>query len=274
MLISQWLIDAVSKESGQSTTEISKRFGTGAFGQKTIVPDDYIGLTKALIQQWHEKEENDWDLTLPCRGPPAEPSQKQVKRGFCATDASHKQAKDDANKLWIDTLVGIGVFKTRPIFFLDAFTQEQGFNMRTTSALKDAGFEQLFLANPDEGICKAAVAKGVSAFQGSWVEAAMAWKHLRFGGFFLDLCSGDWNYLLQQVEIALPLAAAPCALAITLLPRCCNGTSSLERCVRLGDYLRKSGWIPAKGSHDLWGSMIGYKSGSGMQIYTQVWICT
>jgi hypothetical protein len=165
-----------------------------------------------------------------------------------------------------------------PVFFLDAFTRKQGFALRTTAALKAANFKVLYMANPDKGIHKAALAQGVTSFHGSWLEAAAEWEEqgLQLSGFYLDVCSGRWSYVKQQLLRAMELAAPKCVLAITILPRDYDGLLQLERSFHINDFFGKRGWVPGKGAGNQHASTILYKAtdadgGHRQTVYTQVW---
>jgi hypothetical protein len=278
IMISRWLIAAISEESGESLEHVARALRAGSLGQNTEVPKTSIPLAKALTRKWLENERRNWSTTVsvsdPSRHLDTEPS--HASRGFEAVAPEHIAAKEAANQLWIDCLKENEVSRQSPIFFLDAFESSEGFALRSTAALRDAGFANLFLANPDEGICNAAIQQGVCGFQGTWLQAAAAWSDKQFAGYFLDVCCGDWQYLERQLSKAVELAAKPCVLAVTILPRCFQGTSHLVRSWRINDFFRKRGWMPARGDDGQEASSLAYeavneKARTKQIVYAQVW---
>jgi hypothetical protein len=271
--VSRWLVEALSKE-GMSSDVLAKRMHAGNLGQHTVVPQEHVKLANALLQQWVELERRNWSPVLACEGPMQSEASSSQKRPFEAEDPSHIAAKVAANRLWIECMRAASISTTESIFFLDAFETKEGFSLRTTKALHDAGFQHLFMANPDTGVCQAAVNQGVCCFHGMWEDAAAAWRTWRFAGFYLDLCCGTWDFVQKQVLLAMELAAPKCVLALTVLPRCYSGTSQLQRSFRLHDLFRRKGWIPGKGDADLDISSLIYmaeKRGVCQQVCTQVW---
>ena len=274
MQVSHWLVDNVSGELNNSVEAISKMFNVGAHGQKTLVPPNYMNLAKALLKQWCELDQRGWPLDLACEGPSKTPASSSAPTyTFCAEETWHVAAKNRINQMWIASLLSTGdSVKREPVFFLDAFEQVTGFALRTTNSLKSAGFERLFLANPDEGICRQASAQQVQIFRGTWAQAACQWDYVRFRGFYFDFCKGDKTYIESQLEIAMPLAAPGCVLAVTVLPRCYEGWTTIERSAALYDFFTRRGWSPAAGLHRFLESLVVYRNGSHSNVFTQMWI--
>jgi len=188
--------------------------------------------------------------------------QRRTTPGPFVAEADHGVAKDAANAMWIQRL--------RPgaaLFFLDSWTAGTGLALRTTQALKRAGFtSQLHSANPDASICAQLRNEGVEAFEGSWEQMPAG---VRFDGIYLDLCSGSEAYLRRQLELATSRAAPACTLAWTLTERDFNGEPLTIRLMRLDEFLQDMGWQPAL--HRISASTLIHRSGGGQQVVTQLW---
>ena len=153
------------------------------------------------------------------------------------------------------------------LFFLDSWTEATGLALRTTRALKRAGFSsQLHSANPDASICVQLRNEGVEAFEGTWEQMPAG---SRFDGIYLDLCSGSEDYLRRQLELATLRAAPGCNLAWTLTERNFNGEPLLLRVMGLGEFLQDLGWLPAL--RRVRASTLLHRSGRGQQVVTQLW---
>jgi hypothetical protein len=278
MQVSLWLVEAIGKEKSNPTEAVAKMLNVGAHGQRTLVPPAFLDLAKALLKQWCELDRRGWSPSLACEGPPVTPATPGTPASaFCAEETWHASAKDQINQLWIEFLLSKSGsvkrdVKREPVFYLDAFEQASGFALRTTGALKKAGFERLFLANPDEGICRQATAQQVQAFRGTWAQAADQWNYLRFQGFYFDFCKGDKSYTESQLEVAMPLAAPGCVLAVTVLPRCYDGWTIIERSAALNGFFTSRGWSPAAGPDQFLESLVVYRNGSNSNVFTQMWV--
>jgi hypothetical protein len=278
--ISLQLVEAVSSDRNESLTKCLQRLQVGAHGQKTWVPSEYEDLARGLLLQWAE-DTYARASTLPTGGaertaPTTEDSERSIKRqkpAFLATTAEHIAAKTAANALFVSGLKLHRVAERRPLFVLDAFADGQGFRLRSISALKAAGFNTLYLANPDEGICTAARASGAVTFCGTWEEAVVSWittdPALRFGGLFLDLCGGSDQYVTRQVHLAASFCEAPAVLAVTLLERDYSQQLFPSRLFHLLDVLHQHGWRPALQTH--LSSNLVYKTGAGQDAVTMVY---
>jgi hypothetical protein len=76
----------------------------------------------------------------------------------------------------------------------------------------------------------------------------------------------------EQLRLATARAAKPCVLALTLLPRCFNGTTMAERKALIHDFFRTRGWEPAMGNDALHASTLFYVTDNrSTPAFTQVW---
>jgi hypothetical protein len=271
-LVSDWLVDRISEQRCQTTDSVAKLLQVGAHGQNTLVPSEHKPLARELLQRWAEREQQG-QFAAPTSESPTAPVPSRGSAPFYAEEHWHAASKDLVNRLWISALLskGGGV-KEGPVFFLDAFENPTSSVLRTTSALQEAGFKGLFLANPDEEICRQATAQHVQVYRGTWQQAAEAWSFLRFKGFYFDLCKGDRNYVEAQLLAAMPLAAPSCVLAVTVLPRCFEGWTHLERYAALCDFFTSRGWMPAAGLDRLLESTVVYRNSSSLNVFTQLWV--
>jgi hypothetical protein len=224
------------------------------------------------LQQWLELDRQG-QFAIPPLEIPTTPTSSRASAPFCAEEPWHAASKDLVNQLWVSALLSKGVdAQEGPVFFLDAFENPTDFTLRTTSALQKAGFKGLFLANPDEEICRQATAQHVQVYRGTWRQAAEAWSFLRFKGFYFDLCKGDRSYVEAQLLAAMPLAAPCCVLAVTVLPRCFEGWTFLERYAALCNFFISRGWTPVAGPSKFLESMVTYRNSACSTVFTQFWV--
>jgi len=215
-----------------------------SLGARAAVPEKWQALARAAVE-----------ASLASNGPIA----AEGPAGPVA-EAEHGAA---ANALWIQQLRPGAV-----LFFLDSWAADTGLALRSTRALKLAGFgAQLHSANPDASICAQLRSEGVAAFEGTWEQMPAA--GVRFDGIYLDLCSGSKDYLRRQLELATLRAAPGCALAWTLVERDFNGEPLLLRVLGLGEFLQDLGWRPAL--QRVRASTLLHRSGGGQQVVTQLW---
>jgi hypothetical protein len=137
-----------------------------SLGARAAVPEKWQALARAAVEASLAASG-----PIAAEGPAAAPAPVPAGRGrrrpaaapFVA-EAEHGAAKDAANALWIQQLRPGAV-----LFFLDSWAADTGLALRTTRALKLAGFgSQLHSANPDASICAQLRNEGVEAFEGSW----------------------------------------------------------------------------------------------------------
>jgi len=234
-----------------------------------------LGAHAAVPEKWQALARAAVEASLASNGPvaaggptappaaaiPAHRRPAAAPKPFVA-EAEHGAAKDAANALWIQQLRPGAV-----LFFLDSWTEATGLVLRTTRALKRAGFSsQLHSANPDASICVQLRNEGVEAFEGTWEQMPAG---SRFDGIYLDLCSGSEDYLRRQLELATLRAAPGCNLAWTLTERNFNGEPLLLRVMGLGEFLQDLGWLPAL--RRVRASTLLHRSGRGQQVVTQLW---
>jgi len=235
-----------------------------SLGAHVAVPEKWQALARAAVEASLAS-----DGPVAAGGPAAPPAAAVQARRRPAgapkpfvAEAEHGAAKDAANALWIQQLRPGAV-----LFFLDSWTEATGLALRTTRALKRAGFSsQLHSANPDASICVQLRNEGVEAFEGTWEQMPAG---SRFDGIYLDLCSGSEDYLRRQLELATLRAAPGCNLAWTLTERNFNGEPLLLRVMGLGEFLQDLGWLPAL--RRVRASTLLHRSGRGQQVVTQLW---
>ena len=191
------------------------------------------------------------------------------RRRFFAGSAAHAQAKNAACALWLRHLPVSG-----NIDYLDDFEQSEGTRLRTTIALLEKAavdVHRLHSANPCEGVCTALRAAGVRhVFQGLWEDAPWA-NGKTFSAIYLDLCSGDVEYVKRHLQLAIARAASTCVLSFTITERCFEKEHSLQkRCWALEDFMRHHGWLPASDGRAT-ESFMTHKSSGGMKVVTECW---
>lgn len=273
-VISGNLVKAIAQETGRLQTTVAAQICANGTGKRTMVPNEYKDLAKAVLLDHLSRQVE--GAAIPRHGPPsvivdAPPmKRRRVKTGFLAASARHIAAKKQANALFVTCLTDMPVEFSQPIFVLDAFAEVSGFELRSTMALKAAGFQKVFIANPDQGICQAARTENCTVFQGTWEEAALEWapSKVRFGGLYLDLCSGSDDYVTRQMQLATGLSASSAVLAVTLLQRDQGGKPFSDRVLRLVDSFLLQGWTPAR--MGMSSSSVSYVTTSGQCAITLV----
>ena len=255
-----------------SPTELERRYGlNSAFGTRVRVPCAELGLALSSVEMTEESSSRHMPLG-PSDSSSCLPRGAHLKRSkFCVKTEGHHRAKDDANELWIRFLPRSKVDAC--FFILDAFREEQGFVLRTTSALLAHGFHprQLYSANSDKGIFLALCEAGVNCFEGTWHETSW-YQTPSFDGIYLDLCTGSAGYVSQQLELATIRAATGCVMAWTLTERDFDGEDIVLRVARLEDMLRARMWTPAAEGGSMRESLLVHKCGiSRQRVVTQLW---
>jgi hypothetical protein len=202
---------------------------------------------------------------------PEEPRSKRARQGFRATTFSHIAAKAAANALFLKCLRAHSIPKEAPIVILDAYSASMGFELRSLSALQQAGFRNVYIVNPDEGICNAALGQGAMVFKGTWEEASAAWLagDQRFAAFYLDLCSGSAAYIERQLRLAFDLALNTVVVAYTILERDFDGFPFIQRLKRLDDLMLGQNWQPGLVGWEA--SSLAYRTSAGHQAVTETW---
>ena len=247
----------------EQRTEASVRTElASSLGARAAVPEKWQALARAAVEASLASSG-----PIAAEGPAAAPApagrgRKRSAPAPFVAEAEHGATKDAANALWIQQLRPGAV-----LFFLDSWAADTGLALRTTRALKLAGFgSQLHSANPDASICAQLRSEGVAAFEGTWEQMPAG---CRFDGIYLDLCSGSEDYLRRQLELATLRAAPGCSLAWTLTERDFNGEPLLIRVMRLDEFLQDLGWRPAL--QRVSASTLLHRSGGGQQVVTQLW---
>ena len=271
--VSAVFADLVMREhEGVSSTELERRYGlNSAFGARVRVPSADLPLALASVKLTEESSGRAVSLGLSGSSSSVPQGASWRKPGFCVKTEEHHRAKDDANELWIRFLPRSKLDAC--FFFLDAFKEEHGFVLRTTSALLAHGFDprQLYSANPDKGVFLALREAGVHCFEGTWREASWSRAPVLFDGIYLDLCAGSAGYVSQQLELATVRAASGCVMAWTLTERDFEGEDILLRVAGLEDMLRSRMWTPAAGG-SMRESLLVHKCGASRQrVVTQLW---
>jgi hypothetical protein len=275
MKVSVQLTAIVASETGRSIKETEKLLGTGLYGQTTHVPTSYVKVACGLLQQDRElkvtRGAQPAEDEVRNQEPLLETRTKRRRPGFCPSTVAHVASKEAANKLFLDSLRTHGTHTDSRVVVLDAFAMSTGFELRSLSALQHANFRNVFVVNPDEGICRAASAQAAFVFQGTWEEASVSWiEHSQcFAALYLDLCAGSVAYLERQLRLACSLADSNAVLAYTVLERDYDGFPLAQRLYRLNDLLLSHGWLPSLAGWEA--SCLAYRTGSGQQAVTQAW---
>jgi hypothetical protein len=275
MKVSLQLMEVITTQSGRTDKETEKLLSMGPYGQTTQVPTEYVEVACGLLRQ--DKELNVTGGAQPALGEEkdeAEPGGTRCKRrrsAFCASTTAHAAAKEAANQLFLNCLRAHSIDTDSPVVILDAFTTRTGFELRSLSTLQRANFRNVFVVNPDEGICNAARGQNASVFQGTWEEAGISWilEGQSFAAVYLDLCSGSVAYLERQLRLASRLSASKAVLAYTVLERDFDGFLLIQRLRRLDDLLLGEDWVPGLTGWEA--SSLAYRTGAGQQAVTQVW---
>jgi hypothetical protein len=247
----------VREEPEVALADLNRRYNATSLGQNTRVPTSQLEMAHSVIEMLQAPQG-----AMPCRGPERLSTTSSRSSGFCALTPEHSRAKDMANAQWISLLPSDG-----PVFYLDAFTEKEGFDLRTTNALLSVRRANLYSANPDEGIVKRMRNLGVVAHLGTWSSMPTGPK---FVGIYLDLCSGSASFVSEQLELAMFAAASHCVLAWTITERDFNGEDLILRQIRITDLLQSRRWKPACGNL-LTSTLLHRASGSQHRVLTQFW---
>jgi hypothetical protein len=200
----------------------------------------------------------------------------------CDAASPHALAKDRANDIFVcallSTIAGDDFANYCRLGYLDAFTHEEGFDLRTTDRLlaitpstTSSSSPSLYSANRDAGVVRALRSKGVQAYEGEWRDAVQLWRNqgLRFRGFFLDFCNGSAEFLLGEVRRVEPLLDRPAVVAWTLPARDFGASPFSLRITQMTTELQRMGWRLAGG--DVLSSCLEYASSGHQRVAMQCW---